>query len=112
MSLRILRDTLLAPLAVACALCLGCGSGSDPAPASASGAAGGYVECVVPRPEMCARDWRPVCGLRDTGMRCVTTPCPSWETKTYGNACAACADPAVYGWRPDECELEGVVEDG
>jgi hypothetical protein len=72
----------------------------------------GWVECVVPRPEVCTKEWRPVCGLRDTGVRCVTTPCPSWETKTYGNACAACADPDVYGWRPGECEREGVVEDG
>lgn len=72
----------------------------------------GWVECVVPRPEICTKEWRPVCGLRDTGVRCVTTPCPSWETKTYGNACAACADVDVYGWRPGECEREGVVEDG
>lgn len=79
---------------------------------AATSADGGYVECVVPRPKTCTRDHLPVCGLRDTGVRCVTTPCPSWETKTYGNACDACADTAVYGWRPDACAKEGVVEDG
>ena len=70
---------------------------------------GGYVECVVPRPEVCKHDYLPVCGLRDTGIRCVTEPCDSWETKTYSNACTSCADPDVYGWRPRECEREGIV---
>ncbi len=64
---------------------------------------GGFVECVVPRPEVCAQDWLPVCGKRDTGIRCVTTPCDSWELRTYSNACTACADRDVYGWRPGEC---------
>jgi hypothetical protein len=81
----------------------------DAEPTSATGAAGGYVECVVPRPEICTREYLPVCGLRDTGIRCVTQPCDSWETKTFSNACSACADGAVYGWRPGECEEEGVV---
>lgn len=69
----------------------------------------GWVECVVPRPEICTEEWRPVCGLRDTGIRCVTEPCDSWETKTFSNACTACADEGVYGWRPDACEHEGIV---
>ncbi len=74
-----------------------------------TGHAGGYVECVIPRPELCTQDWLPVCGLRDTGVRCVTEPCDSWETKTFSNACTACADKDVYGWRPGECEEEGIV---
>ena len=40
--------------------------------------------CADPRPQMCTRDYRPACGLRRDGSR-----------KTYGNACSACADPAV-----------------
>jgi len=71
----------------------------------------GYVECVVPRPQRCTRELLPVCALRDTGVRCVTAPCPSWERKTFSNACTACADPGVYGWQPGACEEEGVIED-
>lgn len=84
---------------------------------SAGGEAGsardpGYVECVVPRPELCSQDHRPVCGLRNNGVRCATTPCPSWERKSYSNACVACADGAVYGWRPGACDPEGPIEPG
>ena len=104
-----LRLALLLPIALAGLACSGT-AGERPAPGD--GAGGDVVECVPPRPEMCTRDWRPVCGRRDTGVRCVTTPCPSWETKTYGNACSACADPGVHGWRPGECATEGVVEGG
>ena len=62
------------------------------------------VECSDPRPEMCTRDYRPVCALRDSGIRCVTTPCPSTEWKTYSNGCSACADSEVQGYRPGTCE--------
>ncbi|MDX9873853.1 MAG: hypothetical protein RBS88_03005 [Spongiibacteraceae bacterium] len=61
------------------------------------------VRCEEPRPEFCTHQYLPVCAHRDTGIRCVTTPCPSAAQQTYGNACAACADPAVEGWRPGEC---------
>lgn len=98
-----LAGLTLALLPVACSPSEAPPAGSEPTPPS-------YVECVVPRPQVCQKTYLPVCGLRDTGVRCVTTPCPSWETKTYANACDACADPAVYGWRPGECETEGVVE--
>jgi hypothetical protein len=104
MEIRLASISLIASAGLACA-----GTGSDPTPAPP---AGGYEACAEPRPQMCTRDWRPVCGRRDTGVRCVTTPCPSWETRTYGNACTACADPAVHGFRSGECEVEGVAEDG
>ena len=94
---------LLSLLVVLLAACSGA---TDPSERVEPGE--GFVECVVPRPEMCTKEWRPVCGLRDTGIRCVTTPCDSWETKTYGNACTACSDKAVYGWRPGECLDEGI----
>ena len=61
------------------------------------------TECQDPRPDMCTEEYRPVCALRDTGVRCVTTPCPSAEWKTYGNACAACSDTDVMGYRLEEC---------
>lgn len=72
-------------------------------PATGSAPSAELVTCEEPRPEVCTRDYRPVCGARDTGIRCITTPCPSTEWKTYGNACTACSDPKVAGHRPGEC---------
>ncbi len=69
-------------------------------------ASSGIVDCSDPRPEMCTREYRPVCALRDTGIRCVTEPCDSAEHKTYSNACDACADKAVYSYAPGACEAE------
>ncbi len=61
------------------------------------------IACQNPRPEICTFEYNPVCGQRDTGIRCVTTPCPSTEWQTFGNACTACGDPAVAGYYPGEC---------
>lgn len=62
-----------------------------------------FTNCPEQRPNVCTMDYRPVCATRDTGVRCVTTPCPSTEQKTYSNACGACADVKVIGHIPDEC---------
>jgi len=35
----------------------------------------------------CIKIYQPVCGLVDTGIRCVTTPCPASEEKTFPNSC-------------------------
>lgn len=60
--------------------------------------------CTDPRSPICTMEYMPVCGKRDTGIRCVTTPCPSMEWKTYPNACTACADEAVVGYIAGECQ--------
>jgi hypothetical protein len=52
----------------------------------------GGIACTEPRPQMCTRDYRPVCGMSGT------------EQKTYGNACSACADKAVISYREGSCE--------
>ena len=62
------------------------------------------IACGDERPQMCTREYRPVCGKRDTGVRCVTTPCPSVEYKTYSNACEACADENVISYVVGSCE--------
>lgn len=68
------------------------------------------TECQDPRPEICTREYRPVCALRDTGVRCVTTPCASTEWRTYGNACTACSDADVIGYGDGEClDADGAV---
>lgn len=62
------------------------------------------VRCTTPRPEICYELYQPVCAVRDTGVRCVTTPCPSTEKVTFSNDCKACADPKVFGFqRGGEC---------
>lgn len=60
-------------------------------------------QCPEKRPQMCTKIYQPVCATRDTGVRCVKSPCPSTETKTYGNSCTACADTKVSGYIPGEC---------
>jgi hypothetical protein len=61
------------------------------------------INCPENRPEVCTQIYQPVCGLVDTGIRCITTPCPSAEYKTFGNACTACSDVDVTGYVEGEC---------
>lgn len=61
------------------------------------------IQCPDNRPEACTQIYQPVCGLVDTGIRCITTPCPSAEFKTFGNACTACSDNNVTGYNEGEC---------
>lgn len=64
------------------------------------------TSCPEQRSPICTREYLPVCATRDTGIRCITAPCPSSEEKTYGNACTACADVKVVGHRPGACVQE------
>ena len=57
------------------------------------------IKCPNERSLMCTREYAPVCATRDTDVRCLTTPCPSSEEKTYGNGCTACADVKVLHYR-------------
>ena len=52
------------------------------------------ILCNAPRPELCTREYRPVCGLHRSEI----------EWKTYSNACSACSDSAVRGYRPEACD--------
>lgn len=51
---------------------------------------------ALERPTACPMNYAPVCGRRDTGIRCVTTPCDSSEDKTYGNMCMLGVDKAEF----------------
>lgn len=62
--------------------------------------------CKNPRSPMCTREYNPVCATKDTGVRCVTTPCPSTELKTYASGCTACADEKVISYTPGKCTEE------
>ena len=87
-------------------LCMGAGCRSQPSTPPAAETVRDAVECVDPRSPICTQDYLPVCGLRDTGIRCVTTPCDSSEWKTYSNACVACSDTSVELYRPGACEAD------
>ena len=52
----------------------------------------GQVTCTEPRPQVCTKDFRPVCGARRDGTR-----------QTYGNGCSACADANVVSHIPGPC---------
>lgn len=68
------------------------------------------TNCSQERPQMCTMDYRPVCATKDTGVRCVTTPCHSTAQKTYSNACSACADSKVIGYVPDKCPSSSTAQ--
>lgn len=55
----------------------------------------GYTQCKNPRPEICTREYAPVCAERKSGE--------SIAQETYSNACTACADAVVIRHRPDAC---------
>ena len=61
------------------------------------------VTCTDPRPQMCTMIYAPVCATRDTGVRCITTPCPSSEQVTKSSSCNACSDPKVMSYVKGEC---------
>jgi hypothetical protein len=94
---------LLRSLAIV-AVFASCSASAD---APAPPAPDGLIQCEDPRPEICTRDYTPVCALRDTGIRCVTTPCESTEWVTASNACSACSDARVSGYRPGACPEAG-----
>ena len=87
-------------------LVAGCLDAGAPPPETPpeSPAGGNYIQCTDPRPEACTQQYLPVCASRDTGIRCITTPCDSAQWKTYGNACGACSDPDVYGYIEGTCD--------
>jgi hypothetical protein len=84
-SLKRLRPVL--PLAAVIALA--CTSGNKPDLSMDESAT---TQCVDPRPEVCTRDYRPVCGASAKGA-----------IKTYGNACEACSDDTVVRHSAGEC---------
>lgn len=60
--------------------------------------------CKSPRPQICTQEYRPVCGARDNGVRCVAAPCASTDVATYSNGCMACGDLRVYSYRSGICQ--------
>jgi hypothetical protein len=67
---------------------------------------GELIQCTEEsrRAEMCTQQFEPVCGDVDTGVRCIRAPCPASERKTFSNACVACQEAKVMGYRKGSCE--------
>ena len=49
--------------------------------------------CKEPRPQVCTREYRPVCAQMKDG-----------SFKTYSNGCTSCTDPNVLGYRDGDCD--------
>jgi hypothetical protein len=54
------------------------------------------VVCKTPRPEICTREYRPVCGLKKNEAEA--------KTATYANSCVACSDINVEGYELNSCD--------
>lgn len=83
--------SIVSALAVLAYIVAGCASApgeTDGVPLDDS-----LVQCVEPRPQMCTREYRPVCATLADG-----------KTETYSTGCTACSDSNVVGYRPGACE--------
>lgn len=51
------------------------------------------VKCARPRPEVCTKEYRPVCGFE-----------PDGNHKTFSNACSACASTDIISYCGGNCK--------
>lgn len=49
--------------------------------------------CADIRPKACTREFRPVCGVGETGKK----------VQSFANACNACSDENILGYTAGEC---------
>ncbi|MGL4767767.1 MAG: hypothetical protein ACRCV6_06780 [Formosimonas sp.] len=52
------------------------------------------MACGQNRPQICTMDYRPACGFNAKNQ----------AVRTFGNACAACADVTISGYQLGECQ--------
>jgi hypothetical protein len=50
------------------------------------------IICEDPRPQICTREYDPVCATREDG-----------SVKTYSTGCTSCSDARVTGYKPGKC---------
>ena len=55
------------------------------------------ILCEEPRPQICTREYNPVCGTLQDG-----------STKTGSTGCTSCSDPDVVGYKMGVCTKEVV----
>jgi hypothetical protein len=56
----------------------------------------------------CPDIYLPVCGEVNTGIVCITTPCPTTEYQDFGNSCNACANEQTNGYWEGTCAERGL----
>ena len=76
------------PACLVAATLTGCQATTNP---GANGTPG-MIACPQERPEICTQEYDPVCAVIASGQH-----------QTYSNACHACADETVGGYRPGAC---------
>jgi hypothetical protein len=62
------------------------------------------IACKTPRPVMCTREYRPVCGLKNNESEA--------KSATYANSCEACADVNVKGYQSGSCDADPASKTG
>jgi hypothetical protein len=95
--------TNLITISSALFLCISCSTATISGPENKQQDVTRFTQCEDPRPEICTREYIPVCAIKFTGVQCLTTPCPSTEEKTYATGCTACADNNVIEYKPGAC---------
>jgi hypothetical protein len=58
------------------------------------------IDCTDPRPEMCTKEYMPVCG--QVQVECIRAPCDP-VMQTFGNKCEACANARTISYFEGEC---------
>jgi hypothetical protein len=92
------RSLVLSALAGTC-LAVVAACTNSPATTKATDERIGFVACQAPRPEACTMHYDPVCGEVNEGV-----------SKAYSNACVACSDRNVTGYRAGACSNAGDAE--
>jgi len=60
--------------------------------------------CKEPRPQVCTREYRPVCATLKADTPCDKDDCGTEHKKTYATGCTACANPSVLSYSSGKCE--------
>ncbi len=88
------RKLLLVPLTI---LSISCASYDQKEEKDIEPGALDLILCENPRPEICTREYNPVCGTLKDG-----------STKTGATGCTSCSDPEVVGYKMGACGIVAI----
>ena len=92
--LKLLRSLLLVSLSL---LSIACATTADEKNEYNEPGALDLILCEEPRPQICTREYNPVCGTLQDG-----------STKTGSTGCTSCSDTDVVGYKMGVCTKEVV----